>query len=102
MSMCPRKDREEVEVLRGSLHGVVRGLQAAQLHLRLRRLSSCLAAPMGATSWPGLATSWILEPASLSQKVTNAPMSFVKARGTVTLCSATPRGTVDCCVCTVG
>ena len=36
-----RKNREEVEVLRGSLHGVVRVLQAAQLHL---------AAPMGATS----------------------------------------------------
>ena len=32
----PRKDREEVEVLRGSLHGVVRVLQAAQLHLRLQ------------------------------------------------------------------
>ena len=30
-----RKDGEEVEVLRGSLHGVVRVLQAAQLHLRL-------------------------------------------------------------------
>ena len=62
-------------------------------------LSSCLAAPMGATSCPRLA---ILEPASLSQKVTNAPMSFVKARATVTLCSATPFGTLDCCVCTVG
>ena len=60
----PRKDREEVEVLRGSLHRVVRELQA---------LSSCLAAPMGATSCPVLAIRWILEPASLSQKVTNAP-----------------------------
>ena len=69
-----RKDREEVEVLRGSLHGVVWVLQAAQLHLRL---SSCLAAPMGATSCSGLASEWILEPPSLSQKVTNAPMSFV-------------------------
>ena len=47
-----REDGEEVEVLRGSLHGVVRVLQAAQLHLRFRRLSSCLAAPMGATSCP--------------------------------------------------
>ena len=28
-----REDGEEVEVLRGSLHGVVRVLQAAQLHL---------------------------------------------------------------------
>ena len=74
----PRKDREEVEVLQG------------------------LAAPMGATSCPGLASKWILEPASLSQKVTNAPISFVKARATVTLCSATPGGAVDCCVCTVG
>ena len=79
-----RKDGEEVEVLRGSLHRIVRVLQAAQLHLR------------------GLASKWILEPASLSQKVTNAPMSFVKARATVTLCSATPFGTLDCCVCTVG
>ena len=89
-----RVDGEEVEVLRGSLHGVVRVLQAA--------LPSCLAAPMGATSCPGLASKWILEPASLSQKVTNAPMSFVKARATVTLCSATPFGTLGCCVCTVG
>ena len=32
----PHKDREEVEVLRGSLHRVVRVLQAAQLHLRLQ------------------------------------------------------------------
>ena len=32
----PRKDREEVEVLRGFLHTVVRVLQAAQLHLRLQ------------------------------------------------------------------
>ena len=31
-----RKDGEEVEVLRGSLHGVVRVLQAAQLHLRFQ------------------------------------------------------------------
>ena len=29
-------------------------------------------------------------------------MSFVKARATVTLFSATPFGTLDCCVCTVG
>ena len=33
-----------------------------------RMLSSCLAAPMGATSW-------VFEPASLSQKVTNAPIN---------------------------
>ena len=57
-----RKDGEEVEVLQGSLHGVVWVLQAAQLHLRLQ------------------------EPASLSQKVTNAPMSFVKARATSSGC----------------
>ena len=56
---------------------------------------------MGAMSCPGLASKWILEPASLSQKVTNTPMSFVKARATVTLCSATLFGTLDCCVCTV-
>ena len=30
-----------------------------------------------------------------AQKVTNTPMSFVKARATVTLCSATPFGTLD-------
>ena len=53
-----------------------------------RRLSSCLAAPMGPRP-AGLASRWILEPASLFQKVTNAPISFVKARATVTLCSAT-------------
>ena len=53
-----QEDREEVEVLRGSFHGVVRVLQAAQLHLRLQE---AVAAPMGAT---------------LSQKVTNAPISF--------------------------
>ena len=40
-SRATRKDQEEVEVLRGSLHGVARVLQ---------RLSSCLAAPTGATS----------------------------------------------------
>ena len=34
-----------------------------------RRLSSCLAAPMGATSCPGLASKWIF-----------APMSFEGAR----------------------
>ena len=45
-------------------------------------------------------STWVS--ASLSQKVTNAPRSFVKARATVTLCSATPFGTLDCCVCTVG
>ena len=89
-------------MLRGSLHGVVWVLQAAQLHLRLQEAVLCLAAPMGATSCPALASKWILEPASLSQKVTNAPMSFVKARATVTLCSAAPFGTLDCGVCTVG
>ena len=31
-----RKDREEVEVLRGSRHGVARALQAAQLPLQLQ------------------------------------------------------------------
>ena len=85
------KDREEVEVLRGSLHRVVRGTAGCPA-ASARRLSSCLAAPMG--SCAGLASKWILEPASLSQKVTNA---LVNARATVTLCSATPGGTVDCC-----
>ena len=55
-----RKDREEVEVLRGSLHGVARVLQAAQLRLRLH----------------GVGQQVILEPASLSQKITNAPINF--------------------------
>ena len=32
----PSKDQEEVEALRGSLHWIVRVLQAAQLHLRLQ------------------------------------------------------------------
>ena len=94
-----REDGEEVEVLRGSLHGVVRVLQAAQLHLRLQE---AVLLPGRADGGHVLASKWILEPASLSQKVTNAPMSFVKARATVTLCSATPFGTLDCCVCTVG
>ena len=97
-----REDGEEVEVLRGSLHGVGGYCRLPSCICDSRRLSSCLAAPMGATSCDGLASKWILEPASLSQKVTNAPMSFVKARATVTLCSATPFGTLDCCVCTVG
>ena len=51
----PRKNQEEVEVLRGSLHRVVRVLQAAQLHLRLQE---CLPAwplrwgPRPAPGWP--------------------------------------------------
>ena len=35
-AVTARKDREKVEVLRGSLHGVARVLQAAQLHLLLQ------------------------------------------------------------------
>ena len=97
-----REDREEVEVLRGSFRGVVWVLQAAQLHLRLQEAVLLPGRAEGATSCAGLASKWILEPASLSQKVTNAPMSFVKVRATVMLCSATPFGTLDCCVCTVG
>ena len=97
-----REDGEEVEVLRGSLHGVVWVLQAAQLRLRLQEAVLLPRRADGGHACPGLASKWILEPASLSQKVTNAPMSFVKARATVTLCSATPFGTLDCCVCTVG
>ena len=96
VSTC--EDGEEVEVLRGSLHGVVRVLQAAQLHLRFQE---AVLLPRRADGG-GLASKWILEPASLFEKVTNAPMSFVKARATVTLCSATPFGTLDCCVCAVG
>ena len=90
--------RKEMEVLRGSLHRVVRVLQAAQLHLRLQETVFLPGRTDGGHILPRVGQ----EPASLSQKVTNAPMSFVKARATVTLCSATPGGTVDCCVCTVG
>ena len=92
------EDGEEVEVLRGSLHGVVRVLQAAQLHLQIQE---AVLLP-GRADGHVLPSKWILEPASLSQKVTHAPISFVKARATVTLCSATPFGTLDCCVCSVG
>ena len=92
-----REDGEEVEVLRGSLHGVVRVLQAAQLHLRFQEAVLLPCRADGGHVLPRVG-QWILEPASLSQKVTNAPMSFVKARATVTLCS----GTLDCCVRTVG
>ena len=71
-----REDGEEVEVLRGSLHGLCGYCRLPSCICDSRRLSSCLAAPMGATSCPGLASKWILEPASLSQKVTNAPNKF--------------------------
>ena len=93
-----RKDGEEVEVLRGSLHGVVWVLQAAQLHLRLQEAVLLPRRADGGHVLPRVGQQ--VDP--LSQKVTNAPMSFVKARATVTLCSATPFGTLDCCVCTVG
>ena len=56
------RNGEEVEVLRGSL--------PRQWGLVLPRFGH----------------KWILEPALLSQKITNAPISFVKARATVTLC----------------
>ena len=74
-----RKDGEEVEVLRGSLR-VVRALQAAQLHLRLQE----------AVLVPGRADGGHVLP-RVGQQV-----------DTVTLCSATPFGTLDCCVCAVG
>ena len=48
-----RKDGEEMEVLRSSLHGVVRVLQAAQLHLRL-------------PAWP---RRWGPRPARVGQQV---------------------------------
>ena len=62
-----RKDGEEVEVLQDSLHGVVRVLQAA----------SEISEPCP-PAWPRrwgprparLASKWMLEPASLSKKVT--------------------------------
>ena len=91
-----REDGEEVEVLRSSLHGVVRVLQAAQLHLRLQE----------AVLLPGRADGGHVLPRVGQQVDLGArvvvPKSFVKARATVTLCSATPFGTLDCCVCTVG
>ena len=65
-----RKDREEVEVLRGSLHGVARVLQAAQLHLRLQEavlLPGCRWGPR-----PGVGQQVGLR---ASQKVTNAPIN---------------------------
>ena len=45
-----RKDREEVEVLRGSLPGVARVLQAAQLHLQLQEAVLLPGCADGATS----------------------------------------------------
>ena len=83
-----RKDGEEVEVLRGFLHGVVWVLQAAQLHLRLQE----------AVLLPRRADGGHVLP-RVGQQV---DLGAVKARATVTLCSATPFGTLDCCVCTVG
>ena len=49
-AVTTRKDQEEAEVLRGSLHGVARVLQAAQLHLRLQEavlLPGCADGPEG-------------------------------------------------------
>ena len=96
-----REDGEEVEVLRGSLHGVVRVLQAAQLHLRFQEAVLLPRRADGGHVLPRVGQQVDLG-ARVVVKVTNAPMSFVKARATVTLCSATPFGTLDCCVCTVG
>ena len=45
----PRKDREEVEVLRGSFTGLCGYCRLPSCICDSRRLSSCLAAPMGAT-----------------------------------------------------
>ena len=72
----PREDGEEVEVLRGS-----RGW-----------------GPRPAPGWPA-SGSW--SPRRCPKRSQIAAMSFVKARATVTLCSATPFGTLDCCVCGV-
>ena len=55
-AVTTRKDREEVEVLRGSLHGVARVLSCI---CDSRRLSSCLAADGGHA--PGLANKWVFE-----------------------------------------
>ena len=56
-AVTTRKDQEEVEVLRGSLHGVARVLQAAKLHLRVQE-----AVPLpGCRRGPGLANKWVFE-----------------------------------------
>ena len=60
-----RKDGEEVEVLRGSLHGVVRVLQAAQLHLRLQEAVLLPGRADGGHVLPRVGQQ---VPASLSQK----------------------------------
>ena len=65
-----RKDREEVEVLRGSLHGVAQAASATP--------GGC--APAWLRRWGprpalGLANKWVFEFVSLSQKVTNAPIN---------------------------
>ena len=61
--MTTRKDREEAEVLRGSVHGVARVLQAAQLHLRLQE----------AVLLPGsgLANKWVFERPRRSNRFRN-------------------------------
>ena len=61
-----REGGEEVEVLRAPFMGLCGYCRLPSCICDSRRLSSCLAAPMGATSCPGLASKWILEPASLS------------------------------------
>ena len=69
-AVTARKDQEEVEVLRGSLHGVARALQAAKLRLRLQEavlLPGCRWGPR-----PGLGQQVGLR---ASQKVTNAPIN---------------------------
>ena len=69
-AVTTRKDREEAEVLRGSLHGVARVLQAAKLHLRLQEavlLPGCRRGPR-----PGVGQQVGLR---ASQKVTNAPIN---------------------------
>ena len=68
--MTTRKDREEVEVLRGSLHGVARVLQAAKPHLRLQEavlLPGCRRGPH-----PEFGQQVGLR---ASQKVTSAPIN---------------------------
>ena len=80
----------------------MRVLQAAQLHLRLQEAVLLSGCADGGHVLPRVGQQVDLGARVVVQKVTNAPMSFVKARATVTLCSATPFGTLDCCVCTVG
>ena len=75
-------------MLRGSLHGVVRVLQAAQLRLRLQEAVLLLAAPTEPRPAPGWPTSDLRARVVVSEDHERAHQFCA----TVTLCSATPVG----------